>query len=138
MRLRPAAYMIGRQAIEDVQIGEHRLDAGNFVIVNTMGIQRRSDYFDDPLQFRHERFLADPTWPRTAYQPFGSGRRVCIGNHFAMLEGTIVLSRLCQAMRFHHNGQRSFDAGSPGVHESNPMITLQPTSCFPIALTPRA
>ncbi len=140
MRLRPAAYMLGRQAIEDVRIGEHQFDAGDYVVVNTLGIQRHSDYFDDPLHFRHERFLKEPTWPRNAYQPFGSGRRVCIGNHFAMLEGTIVLSRLCQAMRFHHNGQHAFDPmqGSDGIHESNPMITLQPTSRFPFALTPRA
>lgn len=139
MRLRPGGYMIGRQAIEDVDIGPHRLRAGTFVVVNTTGIHRRADYFDDPLQFRHERFLAEPTWPRTAYQPFGAGRRVCIGKHFAMMEGAIVLSLLCRAMRFHHNGRHDFDPehGSDGLFESDAMITLRPASKFPFALTPR-
>lgn len=139
MRLRPAAYMIGRQATEDVEVGPHTLPAGSFVVVNTTGIHRRSDYFEDPLTFRHERFLQEPTWPKTAYQPFGAGRRVCIGKHFALMEGTIVLALICRAMRFHHNGRHDFDPeqGSDGLLESEPMITLRPTSEFPCTMTPR-
>ena len=46
--------------------------------------------------FRPERFLPDaPEVPRGAYMPFGQGPRVCLGQHFAMLEMSLVLPPCC-------------------------------------------
>ena len=65
MRLHPPTYMIGRQATRDVVVTgkgrDYLIRRGRYVIVNTLGIHRRSDYFSDPLEFRpdatrrHER-----------------------------------------------------------------------------------
>jgi len=38
--------------------------------------------------------------PRHAYLPFGSGPRICIGNHFALMEGHLVLATLAQRITF--------------------------------------
>ncbi|MGZ3637939.1 MAG: cytochrome P450, partial [Ktedonobacterales bacterium] len=38
--------------------------------------------------------------PRMAYMPFGDGPRVCLGNHFAQLEGQLILATLAQRVRF--------------------------------------
>lgn len=142
MRLRPAAYMIGRQATRDVAVGDHPVPAGSYIVVNPLGMHRRADYFPDPLVFRPERFLDEPTWPRAAYQPFGAGPRVCIGNHFAMLEGTLVLALLCRAARFVGRvepDERGFGGpdGSPGARggfAAHPLVTLRPADRIPLTV----
>jgi cytochrome P450 len=54
--------------------------------------------FDDPLRFDPDRFLPEreATLPRFAYMPFGGGRRICIGNQFALMEGQIILSAIAR------------------------------------------
>jgi cytochrome P450 len=37
--------------------------------------------------------------PRFAYFPFGGGPRICIGNHFAMVEATLILASVLQRYR---------------------------------------
>ena len=135
MRLRPAAYMIGRQALTDVQVGEHCISKGSYVVVNLLGMHRRADYFPDPLAFRPERFTTTPTWPRSGFIPFGAGARVCIGNHFALMEGALVLALICRAMTF---GPRSL-ADASGLqsddYEAEPLLTMRPRNRVPFALS---
>jgi cytochrome P450 len=63
---------------------------------------RHPDYWNEPDQFRPQRFLpghaADR--PKFAYFPFGGGPRVCIGNTFALIEGALVLAGLTQHFQF--------------------------------------
>jgi cytochrome P450 len=60
-------------------------------------VQRDPRSFEDPEAFRPERFLPDaPPLPRGAWMPFGAGPRVCIGQHFAMLEMSLVAVLLLQ------------------------------------------
>ncbi len=60
--------------------------------------------FDDPEQFRPERFTpeARAALPKGAYIPFGGGSRTCIGMRFGQLEvrtiATLILSRCTLAM----------------------------------------
>ena len=140
MRLRPGAYMIGRQALADIIVGGYRIQAGSYIAVNTLGLHRRADYFEDPLAFRCERFMTEPAWPRAAYQPFGAGPRVCIGNHFAMMEATLVLALICRAARFDTSDTREFAGGSGSSNgrvefDANPLITLRPKNRIPFDLT---
>jgi cytochrome P450 len=64
--------------------------------------------------------------PKGAYFPFGGGPRVCIGNHFAMLEAVLVLATVAQNWSF------SIPPGEPAVRP-RPMITLRPAG--PVNLT---
>jgi cytochrome P450 len=63
-------------------------------------VHRRAEYFPDAARFRPERWLdgAEPP-PLGAYFPFAAGSRICVGERFAMLEGTLLLATLAQRWR---------------------------------------
>jgi cytochrome P450 len=120
MRLYPPAYVIGRYAIRDVDLGDYVLPAKTWVIISPYTLHRRSEYFPDPERFDPDRFTAanERRLPRYAYIPFGGGPRVCIGNHFALMEGQIILAALAQRVAFDLvPGQRI---------GPRPLITLRP------------
>jgi cytochrome P450 len=98
MRLHPPAYMTGREALRDVELGGHQLPARSFVAIYIRGIHRRPDYFASPLRFDPDRMMpaAKQTRPRHHYLPFGAGPRVCIGSHFALLEAQLCLATMIQ------------------------------------------
>jgi cytochrome P450 len=122
MRLFPPAYLTGRQAIRDVKIGDYHLAKGTIVMVNIRAMHLRADVFPEPERFLPERFQldAEKLLPRGAFIPFGAGSRVCIGNHFALMEGQLVLATL--ARRF----ALALTTAAPLVIE--PLITLRPKS----------
>ena len=98
MRIYPPAWVILRQAKQPVDLGQYRLPAGMRVAVSPYTLHRRVDYFPVPERFDPERFAqhAERQLPRYAYLPFGAGQRVCIGNHFALMEAQLIIATLVQ------------------------------------------
>ncbi len=96
MRLYPPAYAIGRQALEACDIGGYRLPAGTTILSVQWVVHRDPRWWDDPLRFHPARWdnNLQKRLPKCAYFPFGGGPRICIGNTFAMMEGTLVLAAL--------------------------------------------
>ena len=107
MRLYPPAYIIGRRALKEVIVagerpGEtYRIGKNKIVFVNVFGIHRRPDLFRDPDEFDPTRFMDDreKDLPRCAYLPFGAGPRICIGNHFALMEAHLLLATIVARAR---------------------------------------
>ncbi len=98
MRWMPPVSGVGRIATEDVQIGDYLIEAGTSFILNFYSVHRDTRYWDDPLEFRPERFESeqDSERHRYAYLPFGGGARVCVGNSFATMEAQILLATIAQ------------------------------------------
>ncbi|MBQ0945720.1 cytochrome P450 [Ideonella sp. 4Y16] len=93
----PVAAVMTRRATRGFELAGRPLPAGTLLRVTPWVIQRDPRWFPEPEAFRPERFLADdPAQPRSAWMPFGVGPRVCIGQHFAMLEMTLVAALLLQ------------------------------------------
>jgi cytochrome P450 len=99
LRLYPPAYILPREAKEEVQIGGFSIHPGTLVQIVPYIIQRDARWFEEPLAFRPRRFEREESFHRGAYLPFGAGPRACIGRSFALLEGTLVTSRLLQRVR---------------------------------------
>jgi cytochrome P450 len=120
LRLYPPVWTMGRLASDEVEVGGVRLRAGEQFIVPQWVVQRDPRWFSEPDAFRPERFLGDAhkALPRFAYFPFGGGPRVCIGQHFAMLELVLVVARLSQSFVFEMLGNDALP-----IH---PVITLRP------------
>jgi cytochrome P450 len=128
MRLYPPAYMIGRQAEREVPLGPVTLRRGDTVFVNIYAMHRRADYFGAPDEFRPDRFTPEreKLLTRGAYLPFGGGPRICIGNHFALMEGQLILAALAQRLRFVPLDGREV------VPE--PLVTLRPKGGLPMRI----
>lgn len=118
LRLYPPAHAIARMAERAITIGGHAIAAGDIVLVSVVGMQRRAAYFDEPMAFRPERFLGERRARRPGYLPFGAGPRVCIGNHFALVEAQLILATYAQ--RFH------FRLAQPAPIALEPLLTLRP------------
>lgn len=120
MRLYPPAWAMGRRALDDFALGPYWLPAGTTVLISQFVTQRDARYFQNPLEFEPERFVAGGknTFPKFTYFPFGAGVRQCIGEAFAWVEAELILVTLAQRWNFRLlPGQRV---------EAQPLITLRP------------
>jgi cytochrome P450 len=120
MRLRPPAYGFGREAVRDLTLGKFAVPKGTTIFLSPWVMHRDPRWFEDPLQFRPERWadgLADRL-PRHVYMPFGGGPRICIGNSFAMMEAVLLLATIARTFRI------APTSASPV--EPFPTITLRP------------
>jgi cytochrome P450 len=98
LRHEPPAPALQRKALQDTSLGGCPIKAGSLVIIGLWNIHRHPDFWAEPEAFRPERFMggADATGHRLAWMPFGAGHRTCIGNHFAMIEGPLLLALIAQ------------------------------------------
>lgn len=101
MRLYPPAYGLGREAIDDCEIGGYRVPGGTQIFMFQWVTQRDARFFDRPDDFVPERWTSDfeESLPKYAYFPFGGGPRACIGASFAMMEIILVLATIGQRFR---------------------------------------
>jgi cytochrome P450 len=131
MRLYPPAYVIGRKATADTTVRGVRVRKGHLVFVNVMGIHRRPESFPHPERFDPDRFAPEleKRLAPNAYLPFGGGPRVCIGNHFALMEGHLLLATLCQRLRFNLLSKEPI--------ATEPLVTLRPRGGVPVRVTRR-
>jgi cytochrome P450 len=131
MRLYPPAWSVGREALVDVEIGGYRLPKGSTFFMSQWVMHRDPGLFPDPERFLPERWAGDAQrrLPRFAYFPFGGGPRICIGNRFAMMEATLILTVLAQRFSF---------ATTPDTRlDLLPTVTLRPRSPVRLQLAAR-
>lgn len=102
MRLYPPVYTIGRQLTEDFELGGYTIRKGDTLLFVQWVTHRSPDCFENPLSFDPDRWLPERAKAihKYAYFPFGGGPRICIGNHFAMMEAVLVLATLIREYRF--------------------------------------
>jgi len=98
MRFYPPVYELIREADRDVVFDGYRIPEGRTVSFQQWVLHRDPRFYDDPEQFRPERWTDEmrQELPPFAYFPFGGGPRRCIGDRFAMLEARLVLATICQ------------------------------------------
>lgn len=99
MRLYPPAWTTGRETAEDVEIGGYHIPKGAQLLFSQWVVHRDPRWFPNPEAFDPDRWKDEAKLPRYAYFPFGGGPRTCIGNHFAMMEATLLLAIVVQRYR---------------------------------------
>ncbi len=108
LRLRPVVPVVARKLAEDVVLGGHRIPARTVLMVSVYLLHRDPLVYEDPDEFRPERFLAGGQ-EGAIWVPFGGGVRRCLGASFAQLELKVVLRTILRNVSLAPDGERPED-----------------------------
>jgi len=132
MRLYPPAW-IGTRIVKDeaVTLSKVTAEKDTILIFSQYLTHRDPQLWDNPETFDPSRWTpeAEKSRHKFAYFPFGGGPRVCIGNHFAMMEAKLLLATILQRTTV------DLVAGTEVIPE--PVITLRPTGGLPMTIKQR-
>lgn len=126
--------VVTRIAQADTEICGLSVPKGAKVVIHMQGTHLK---WRDPEEYRPQRFLPGGEFEqfpddikRFMFVPFGQGPRVCIGQHFSLMESRVVLAALVQ--RYHFNLQRPYELDwIPRI------IPLQPQGGVPVTVSRR-
>ncbi|WJX52175.1 hypothetical protein P8452_38312 [Trifolium repens] len=93
----PVPLLIPRKCMEDIKLDGYDIAAGTHVIINASAIARDPSSWDQPLEFKPERFMnSSIDFKGLDFEliPFGAGRRGCPGVVFAIAVNELVLANL--------------------------------------------
>ncbi|KAM7274937.1 hypothetical protein ACFE04_016803 [Oxalis oulophora] len=110
-RLHPPIPMLMRKAIKPCEINGYHIQVGTLLIVNAWSMGRNPKYWENPMEFKPDRFFKSTTFEGESsnidvkgqhfeYMPFGTGRRVCIAIPLAMQELYTTLAAMIQCFDF--------------------------------------
>lgn len=130
MRFYPPAYMIGRRSTAEYRVRDWTFAPRTVFLLPQVIVHRDRRWWPNPDTFDPDRWLVnDEARPKFAYFPFGAGTRVCIGEQFAWMEGTLALATLARHWRVRVPGPDP---------ELEPIITLRPKDGLPAILARRS
>jgi cytochrome P450 len=115
MRLYPPVWLIARRTVRATRLGGVDLRPDTLVCLSPWLVHRDPRWWPDPDRFDPTR--SHDRVPAQAYFPFGGGERVCVGQHFALLEAVLVLATVLA-------GCVVTPAGGPVQPEA--LVTLRP------------
>ncbi|KAJ3701412.1 hypothetical protein LUZ61_005117 [Rhynchospora tenuis] len=100
LRLHPVAPLIPRVCQETFNISDFDIPKGTTVVVNLWAIGRDPKYWQDPEEFKPERFTAESKGKDDfEFFPFGAGRRICPGKAF----GSAIVELTLANLLYHFN-----------------------------------
>ncbi|WP_372366935.1 cytochrome P450 [Candidatus Uabimicrobium sp. HlEnr_7] len=131
MRFYPPAWGLGREVIEDIEIAGKKIEKNAQVFMLMYIMHRDPRFFENPNDFIPERWTPqfEKQLHRYAYFPFGGGPRLCIGNHFAMMEATLLLAYMLQ--------QCDFELVKKHNVVMHPSVTLRPKNGIRVVIKKR-
>ena len=129
LRLYPPLWSIGRHTSRDTTLSGIPLAKGTHIWLCTYRLHRDPRWFSDPEKFEPERWLDGTSQKKFTYIPFGVGPRICIGQHFAMVETVLGLATILSRFRL----------SSPTKSSVTPeaWITLRPKHGLPLLIDAR-
>ena len=140
-RLHPGGAFISRESSEDCSINGYHIPANTMLLINGWAINRDPNYWENPLEFKPERFLNEDGTSKKELDvrgqifqlmPFGSGRRLCPGVNLALLVVPTMLAAMVQGFEWKvgKDGKGCLDM-EEGVGISLPRA--KPLVCVPMA-----
>jgi cytochrome P450 len=128
LRIRPPVGVMMRKLVKDTEVDGYLLKAGGFAIFSIYNVHHHPDLWAEPEEFNPDRFQSAES-RRFSFMPFGAGERICIGNHFAMLEAQFLLAMMIQAYDF-----ELIEQAEPKIEM---VISVRPKGGLPIRIVLR-
>ncbi|KAL3651108.1 hypothetical protein CASFOL_007511 [Castilleja foliolosa] len=130
LRLYPPAPLLARAPTKPVKLGNITLPVGVDLIL-LIGLLHNDPMIwgDDVNEFKPERFsdgVSGATKGHFSFIPFSAGPKVCIGQHFALMEAKLAMARILKSF--------SFELSPSYLHAPFSIITLQPQHGVPLVL----
>jgi cytochrome P450 len=128
MRIFPPVWHVQRIANGDDLIGGYRIPKGALVLVSIFSTHRDPKVWPNPAGYDPRRWIGDGAKdrPRFAYLPFGGGRRMCVGQGFAVLNATLLAAMIAQRFRF--------DLVPGAKIVLDPTVTIRPLYGIPMTI----
>jgi len=129
LRFRPPVGVMMRKIQRETEVDGYRLKAGSLAIFNIYNVHHHPDLWHEPERFDPGRFLSSES-RRFSFMPFGAGERICIGNHFAMLESQLLLAMIIR--------EYDFELLNPVEAEVEMVVSLRPKGGLPVRIGRRS
>ncbi|XXG56588.1 hypothetical protein AAC387_Pa03g3964 [Persea americana] len=145
LRLHPTAPLIIRKSSDHCKISGYDIPSDTRVFINVWAIGRVPHHWDDPLEFRPERFMPsdkgdssqiDIRGQHFHFLPFGSGRRACPGITLAMQVVQTTIAAMVHSFEWNIASEDGGGNICVDMTEGTAGITVpraKPLVCFPIA-----
>ncbi|KAK7285533.1 hypothetical protein RJT34_20307 [Clitoria ternatea] len=139
LRIHPTGPLIVRESSESCTVWGYEIPAKTQLFVNVWAIGRDPNHWENPLEFRPERFISEEGSVKGRLDvrgqhfhliPFGSGRRGCPGTSLALQVVQTNLAAMIQCFEWKVNGGN----GTIDMQEK-PGLTLSrahPLICVPV------
>ncbi|KAM0932728.1 putative secologanin synthase [Dioscorea sansibarensis] len=122
LRLYPPGSSLLRKACKTMEIGGITYPPGVHFVLPILLIHHDTEFWgEDAKEFKPERFaegISKASKVAGAFFPFGVGRRVCIGQSFALIQAKMGLSMVLQHF--------SFELSASYIHAPCMALTVQP------------
>ena len=130
LRMYPAIWALSRQTRQAITLGGYAIGKSWDLIISPYVMHRSEHFWSHPDDFIPERFLTDDlkSMHKYAYMPFGGGPRICVGEHFAILEIMVLMANLFS------KGSLQTDPNITLIPQA--LVTLRPHSDLPISYIP--
>ncbi|KAK3035143.1 hypothetical protein RJ639_032816 [Escallonia herrerae] len=114
LRLHPPSPLILRKNKDDCKVSGYDVLANSRMIVNAYAVMRDPDSWEEPSEFKPERFLASAREKHgLQFVAFGSGRRACPGATLALTLMPVIIGSLVQCFDYGRRVGRLCRHGSP-------------------------
>ena len=125
LRIRPPVGITLRKLARDTQLQGYPLKAGGITVFCIYNMHHHANFWKQSEIFDPDRFL-NTDKRNKAYMPFGIGHRFCAGNHFALIEGQLLLVMLVQ--------QYDFKLTGDNLPEMEMVVTIKPKGGLPMEI----
>jgi len=124
MRLYPPAWVVDRVSLQEDDVMDFTLPKGTLWVIYIRGMHRNPAYWPQPDVFDPDRWINEDLH-HEGYMPFGSGPRLCIGEHFALMEMQLILSAILMKWKLKLEVE---------IVEEKPLVTLRPASAVMLSI----
>ncbi|KAL1197715.1 Cytochrome [Cardamine amara subsp. amara] len=138
LRLHPPGPLFARFSQEGCRIGGFYVPEKTTLMVNAYAVMRDADFWEDPDEFKPEKFLASSKLEQEEerreqalkYIPFGSGRRACPGENLANVFIGTAIGVMVQGFEWRINEEK--------INMEETVVGLSLTMAHPLECTPVA